>query len=440
MTKKRSKCLFVLFSIILVVLLIASFVNFTYPFSVNGNYYSYSNFVSNLKLGEDISSSYRFIYRADLPDHVSGSNYGELKMVTMEGLKSIVQSEGYKDVSVAGYAEDYIVLQVGNILTKQDETDINYLVGAPAAISFWTTSTRDEGSLIASAQDVVSVEELDVFNGTENVHIVEVKFKDELKDSIASKTKGASAIFIFFGDEIFTPDGMPLGSDGITDGIIPIQSSAFVDKTTANSYANKIRTGMLPLNLTAVDHAIITASYGNGANILLYIAMILLILIGFVYLIVKYKQLGWLACFNLLFFITIGLFLLQSIPLVHINFSGIIAMVICLIIAVDSLITIFERAKKYYNNEAKLYVSMKTAQKDSLFKVLINNLLVSIVGLFCLLMPSMGIQSLGWVMFVLPIVNLFTSLVLMRLFIKMYLALNAFDGKKCNFHKGGKDA
>lgn len=439
MTKKRSKCLFVLFSIILVVLLIASFVNFTYPFSVNGNYYSYSNFVSNLKLGEDISSSYRFVYRADLPNNVSGNNLGELKTATMEGLKSIVQSEGYKDATVAEYAENYVILQVGNLLTKQDETNINYLVGEPKALSIYTSSTQNENNLVATAQDVESVEVVQGYDGSDNVYIVEVKFKDELKDSIASKTKGANAIYIFFGDEVFTPDGMKLGSEGITDGIIPIQSSAFVSEIQANSYANKIRTGMLPLNLTAISHGTISASYGSSTAILLYIATMLAVLAGFIFLIVKYKQLGWLACFNLLFFITIGLFLLQSIPLVHINFSGIIAMIICFIVAVDSLITIFERAKAYYNNDTKLYISMKAAQKDSLFKILINNFLVSIVGLICLFMPAMSIQSLGWVLFVLPLLNLFTSLVMMRLFIKMYLALNPFDGKKCNFNKGGKN-
>jgi hypothetical protein len=55
-------------------------------------------------------------------------------------------------------------------------------------------------------------------------------------------------------------------------------------------------------------------------------------------------------------------------------------------------------------------------------------------------MPSLPIQSFGWVALVMPIVSVFCSQALMRLFIKMYLALNNTDGKKCNFHKGGKNA
>ena len=106
MTKKRSKCLFVVFSILLVICLIASFVNFTYPFTINGNYYSYSNFVSNLKLGEDIGKTYRIVYRADLPEGEAQANYDDLRTSTKDELKKILQSEGYSDVTASKYGSD----------------------------------------------------------------------------------------------------------------------------------------------------------------------------------------------------------------------------------------------------------------------------------------------------------------------------------------------
>ena len=61
-------------------------------------------------------------------------------------------------------------------------------------------------------------------------------------------------------------------------------------------------------------------------------------------------------------------------------------------------------------------------------------------GFISIFMPIPAVQSFGWVALVLSIVSLFTNLALMRLFIKMYLAINNEDGKKCNFHKGGKNA
>ena len=167
--------------------------------------------------------------------------------------------------------------------------------------------------------------------------------------------------------------------------------------------------------------------------------MAILAIAGFAFLIVKYKDMGWLACFNLLFFITIGLFLIQSIPLAHVNFAGMIGLVIGLIVAIDSLMTVFERAKKHYNEDTKLYIAFRMAFKETWLKVVIENCIVLLTGFICLFMPNMAIQSFGWVVFVLPFVSMFTSLVLMRLFVKMYLALNSINGKKCNFHKGGQN-
>ena len=72
--------------------------------------------------------------------------------------------------------------------------------------------------------------------------------------------------------------------------------------------------------------------------------------------------------------------------------------------------------------------------------ILILNAFIALVGFGCLFMPTLSIQSFGWVMMVMSLVSIFCSLALMRLFIKMYLPFNNIDGKKCNFHKGGKNA
>ena len=156
MTKKRSKSLFILFSILLVVCLVACFVNFTYPLAVKGNYYSYSNFVSNLKFGEDISSSLRIVYRAEQGEDELTTNYNELRQSTMKELKEIVEAEGYRDVSVAEYGEDGILVQVGNLLTIDDKNAVESLIGNPTAISFSTES--DGSNPFATAEHIKSVE------------------------------------------------------------------------------------------------------------------------------------------------------------------------------------------------------------------------------------------------------------------------------------------
>ena len=109
-------------------------------------------------------------------------------------------------------------------------------------------------------------------------------------------------------------------------------------------------------------------------------------------------------------------------------------------IAVDGAIMILEGAKAHYQKGTQLYISFRESQKESLFKILFLNAILLVTGFICLFMPVNSIRSFGWVALVLSVVSVFTNLVLMRLFIKMYLALNNENGKKCNFHKGGKNA
>ncbi len=435
MTKKRSICLFILFTIILVISLVACFVNFTYPLTINSNYFTYSNFISNLRLGQDISNSLRITYRTQSPED---GNYNQLLNSTIDDLTQILQSAGYTDVTISTYGEDAIVMNVANLLSKENSDDIINLVGNPASISFSLTTNPDEA--IITRQDIDTVEATDYYDTTvgEHLYYVSIKFKDSKKDYIAEQTKNGGNIYIFFGNEQFTT--MDMGTTGIENGYIYINSDLFTSKQVATNYANRIKTGMLPLELTKLDSAIITPTYGVGANLFLLIAMCVLLLVGFVYLIVKYNHFGLLACFNLLFYVVFGLFFLQSIPLVNINFAGIVAMALAFIIAMETLNTIIKSAKAHYNNEAKLPVAFKLSYKENLFNVLMSNILFALVGLICLFMPVLSVKSFGWVMFVLSLLNMFTSLVLMRLFTKMYLGINSQDGKKLNFHKGGKNA
>lgn len=436
MTKKRSKCLFVIFSIILVICLIASFISFKYPFSIGGKDYYYSSFIENLKLGEDVGNSVRIIY--DIPeDETYKSNYEELRSSTMQDLKSIVQTEGYRDVSVAEYGQSQIVIQIGGIISKEDEEKVVSLIGNPTAISF---STNQDGSTpFADGDHIKSVtaEQYAPQGSAEISYVVVVEFKDEFKEMVRLSSQGKK-VYIHLGENQFAE--LDYSNGGIQDGVIYLQSPTFENLLDAQTCASQIRVGMLDLSLTHHESARITPTYGVGAHYFILAAIIIAVIAGFVYMIVKYKHLGWIACFNFLFFISIALFLLQSIPLVHMNFGGIIGLALSFVLLADLVISLFERAKERYNAGAKLHIAFKMAEKEVLIRNLIKLALLVVVGVTCLFMPNLAVQSFGWVVFVCSLVSALVSLAMMKLAIKMYLPFNSTDGKKCNFHKGGKNA
>ena len=444
MTKKRSKSLFVVFAILLVILLVASFVNFTYPFTIKGNHYSYSNFVSNLSFGQDIGKSVRILHRVSNREG-DNSNYEELRQSTINQLIGIAQSYGYYDITGATSGDDGILLQVGNIKDKEDEQNIISLIGNPADISF-SIGENDSTKAVLFSKDVKSVDLQEGSDGSTTVYQISITFKDPeyvyntIKAEMDKNENGSSTLYAFLGEE--TIINLSLGTDIETikdTGSISFTNSGIRDRSTANRYVNMIRTGILDLQLTQIETASITPSYGSWATISVAIVSLLVVLAMFVFLIIRYKHIGWVACFNLLFFITIGLFIMQSIPIMHINLSGIIGMLLSFILVADMHIVIIENAKYHYNKDTQLYVSFNMALKGTWRRVLITLSLVLAAGITAVCMPFMALQSFGWALLVLSLVGMFSTLALMRLFIKMYLPLNPQNGAKCNFHKGGNN-
>lgn len=437
MTKKRSKCLFVLFTILLVVGLLATCVHFTYPLAINGKHYTYTNFIENIRLGEDVGHSLRIVYRAELPEGEDATNYDALRDSTIDSLSTIVKKEGYKDVTVAEYGEDSILLTVGNFVSDEEMEQLNSMIGNPQPISFSTNSDGSEP--FANREHIKNVEakKYTPQGSSEVAYIVILEFKEEYIDMVANASSGKT-VYIYLGEQQFAE--LDYSTGNIADGIIYLQSSTFESLADAETCAGQVRTGMLALELTSIESARITPTYGKGSNVYVAVIPFVFMIALFAFLIVKYKHMGWVACYNLLFFVVLGLFLLQSIPFVHINFAGIIAMMLCLLVSADSIMNIFEHTKKHYLNDTKLHIAFKVAQKECLIRTIISNGLVCLLGFACLFMPVMSVQSFGWVAFVLSFVSIFTTLVLMRLFIAMYLPFNNTNGKKLNFHKGGKNA
>ncbi|MFQ6752012.1 MAG: hypothetical protein ACLRFL_00405 [Clostridia bacterium] len=436
MTKKRSINLFIIFAIVLVICLVACFVNFTYPLSVDGNYYSYSNFISNIRLGNDIDSSLRIVYRAEVAEGQSKLNYDALRDDVIKDLSDIVNKEGYYDVSSVKYGEDGILLNIGNILTAQEKDTLIDLVGNPQSIGF---SKNSDGSDPFVKSESISKVYATSYNDPETgllTYCVVVEFADEYKSTMVEKSEEGD-IYIYIGDQQF---GSITKGNITEEGIISFTSDSFVSMQTTNTCVNQIKVGMLGLELTQIECNMISAGQGSFANIFLGVAMVAFMIALFVLLIVKFRHMGLVSSFAMLFFVVISLFLIQSIPFVHVNFGGIIGMMVALLLAVESIMRILDIAKNHYQNGTPLYVAFKMAMKESLARTMFINAFLLVAGLVCLFMPTMAVQSFGWIIFISSIVSTFVSMALMRLFIKMYLALNNTDGKKLNFHKGGKNA
>ena len=439
MTKNRSKMLIIFLAIILTIGLVASFINFSYPLSVGGVKYKYSSFANELVLGSDISDGVLIEYKANVRNDADKDNYSALMNETINGIKVILEDSGFKNSTVTQNGDDCIRVEVGSIVNRDDQSEAIGLIGSPKLLTF--SSSTNVSDAFMTASEVEKVEAKEFSNGVQTAYYVEITFTDKGFDIISKKSeeiaKEGGTIYMLLGD---TQIGS--STQAITTKTLSLSGENFIDMKTTKGYATQIRTGMLPLELISTYNGAISASAGvrgNVTNPMLYIwvAFGLMVVASIVFFVLRYKQIGLMAMFNMMFYVVLGLFFLQSVPLVHINLSGVFAMILGYVLAVVALTNTLENARNEYAKGKKLHTCLKQSINSTISSTITVNVMFALVGIVCALMPTMSVQSFGIVTMVLSLVNIFCAQALMRLMIKLYLPLNPEDGSKCNFTKEG---
>lgn len=439
MTKNRSKMLIIFLTLILTVGLVASFVSFTYPLSIGGVKYRYSSFVNELVLGSDISEGVIFEYQANARYTSDEENYDKLMQNTLTGLRDILTDSNFKNSAVARNGHNAIRVEVGGIGDHEDASEVISLIGAPKQLVFSSSGSSDDAFM--TAEHIAKVEAKEMSNGVQTVYFVEITFTDEGFDIISRESKkiteDGGTFYMLLGD-----NQIGSSTEAVTTKSLSMSSENFVDMATTEEYAIQIRTGMLPLELICTYSGTISASAGVRGNVInpmlyIWVAFGIMVLASLIFFIIRYKQIGMMAMFNMLFYIVLGLFFLQAVPLVHINLSGIFAMMIGYVMAVVALTTTLENARNEYARGKKLHTCLKQGINASVMSTLTVNILLVLAGIIGACMPSMAIQSFGIVTMVLGLVNIFCAQALMRLMLKLYLPFNSEDGTKCNFAREG---
>lgn len=441
MTKNRSKMLIIFLTLVLIIGLVASFVSFTYPLSVNGVKYKYSSFVNELVLGSDISKGVIIEYEASVRDnYADDESFDTLMDTTLTGIRGILNDSGFKNSTVTRNGQKGVRVEVGGIVNKDDSSEVINLIGSPKQLSFSSSTSPDDAFM--TGECVKSVEAKQMSNGSQTAYFVEITFTNkgyeiikEKSAEIINNSEGEGKFYMLLGS---TQIGS--SSEVVTTKSISMSSETFIDMQTTKQYAIQIRTGMLPLNLICSYNGTISASSGirgliTNPMLYIWVALGIMVIATLVFFVLRYKQLGLIAMFNMLFYIVLGLFFLQSVPLVHINFSGILGIVLGYVLAVIALTSTLENAKREYAKGKKLHTSLHQGINASLSSTVTINVMFVLAGIVCALMPSMAIQSFGLVSLVLGFVNVFCSQALMRLMINLYLPFNSEDGSKCNFTK-----
>ena len=223
---------------------------------------------------------------------------------------------------------------------------------------------------------------------------------------------------------IITVDGSTLlqtsFDEEISNGILPLTLGTSTDNETISEYLNQasniailLNSGAMPIEYTVEQNRFITSDLTLEDGIIPAIIIGILLIIGFIFLIVKYKKLGLFAVISYIGFLALLLLATRYFNLIitiegitGILISGILNYIV-LVYLLQSLSKVEKNANEYRNTFNKSIISM--------LLVLIPTLIIGIVLCFATWLPVYSFGTIiFWGVFIIAVYN---SLITRELFL-----------------------
>lgn len=424
MTKRKSRIKFILISILVVIGVLLSVCKFDIPFTDK----TYNGFANSIKLGLDLKGGVTAVYEASLPND-STSDLDESISATIERLQNLITSEGFTEATVTKQGTSRIRIEVPDI---SDPEGIFDLIGQPASLEI---RAEKDGEARLTGKDI---KECYAAQDNELNYGVTLKFTLEGSKKFAELTKEKlnAQIYIIIGDQ----DPLVLTvNEEITSGETFISGGSLNTQADAEDYALKILSGTFDTELELLENNVVSPTLGADALKYGIIAGIIALVIVMIFMWIFYGDFGLLADLSLIIYVIITLFLLQAIPLVQLTLPGIAGIILSLGMAVDGNIIIFERIKDEYSKGKKIPFAVKSSFKKAFTPILDSNITTIIASIILYFLGTGSIKGFALTLLIGIVVSMFTTLVVTRRFVKLYLPLNSTNAKRLRLVKEVKD-
>lgn len=441
MVKKSGIVNFVFLSIIAILGILLCVCPFSVPYSSK----NFNGFLGAINKSVDLDGGVSAIYNCTLPDGNNG-NLTEAVDSSLSKIENIFGNEGFSQL--------FVERQGGNkvyILASSDAYEMNkafYYMQDGKTISFTSAQVSDtltSPEVYLNSKDLQSVKpDYSYDKGSYGITIEFTKYGLEklvnLKN-IASQTTNKT-VYVYLGEMTSTN----LLAEIPTGDINKKQTSYFVCASSNGSYkstsADEVRQlafsvagGMLDVKMELVEVSTIEPLLGRNSLLYIGLAIAVSIFIIFALLIAKYRELGLVACLALAFYFVLFAFFMQAIPFITLTVSGVFGSMVAFIFATISIAIIYEKIKEEYALGKKIHLSCKGGFKKALFTVLDLHAIIALASIFIWVIAPSAMKCFAITMILGALISLFTSLVLLRGFVKNYVRINSTKAYKMGLYR-----
>lgn len=424
MKKNKAIALLTTFIILLVLGIVFAFVSLD---KGQLGHVDYKSYPKQIKLGLDLKGGVYAVYRVEATEKMTEEEFKNKLKSTIISFQDILFSKGYSEAVVT---ETNVTSNSAEIRVEvpdiNDPQEIFRLIGKPATVTFATDKENKNvvisGTMVKNAD--VTVDKDGKYQISLTFDAEGTKAFGEITAKLAPKKE---PLYIFVdGKELMAPKV----NEAIYGGQAVITGNYTYDE--AKELALRIQSGSLPLKLELVESDTLSPTLGQNALKNGLIAGAVALVLIFLLLIAMYRKLGIAASIALIYFTMTYLFFLAVFPWVQLTLAGIAGILLSIGMAVDANIIIFERVKEEYRISGGLK-SIKTCVNNGFKRsasAIIDGNVTTIMGAIILLIFGVAsIKGFAITLLIGIFLSLFTSLLVTRFLINIFLV---FDDKNIN--------
>ena len=450
MTKKRAKTGFIILSIVLAIGLFLTFC----PFYVSFNYSTFNGFFNAVPLGTDLAGGKYSIYECSLNEFNGAIDFDKEMDKTVSALQGTLNNMGYRSAVVTKEDGNKIRVETANYA---DLGAVDSYIGTYASIYITNqkekTDSEDGFDVANPSGTYISTKHIshitNNFAGAASTFNIMINFNEEgtklYKEitKLASETDGSGNVYVYVIDNNGEAVEVNNGKNYIEleckeeskDSFLGFSSSGFTSSNSANLYTLPYIVATYGVKMEIQETEEITPVLGQAALTCIIIASFVSLAVAILVLALRYGDLGLLAGLNTIFFVVIGMFLLQAIPGIVINMGSLIALVITYFMLFNGFIVIFEKVREEYKLGKKLPLAVKGGFKKGIWPVADMSIIAAVFGLVLCFFGATTFKSIGFILLSGAILSFVTLYFMTKLTCDWYVILNNKNAKRLHLEK-----
>lgn len=429
--KKRTAIVFIALTV--VAALIGAIFTFV---PMNFNSFSFTSLLGTINVSSDLGAGVYAEYDLKNIDREYSTN--EINR-SISVIKDVLEDQGYSGATVFAVGQKKIRIEIGYPSLESDLNDSYNLLETIGVGSFELRSGTDEDSTyVIGSQHIKSVEL--ATSGSSNLVLInfnkagQQRYEDLLTDA------SGSDIYIFMGGNQI----QSLSADTITGNNPNYKALSLNLGTTlesAREFAMRVRLGSMEVTLNPdtvkIDTMSSTLGVGNQsanptaknfgfslAKVMGLVAVALLIVAALVYLICKYGIIGACQSLATLFVAIMAVCVLCAFEFVEISFSSLIAIGLGFALLETTAMMFASRFEEEYRSGKTIAASLESGFKRTLPGVLSSCIALAVIFGVVALVAGSELRVFGLITALFSCLTLFSTLVMLPGFIKIFEAFN----------------